>query len=188
MPPDMQSENPFPILRDAFRAGGLLVQPERNCIIGPDGEVHLEPRVMDVMCAFGAQAGEVLSRESLITGVWGVRYGGDESLTRAVSILRKCLGTGAIETIAKRGYRLTLAVGPAVAAAPPHLGPTEIRTPRANPSYALRLQGRGPNRIFPVASLDFWRLPPLAYAIALALALGLGALDVALWDQAGPVR
>ena len=192
MPPD---QAPAPPRTEPFRLGDRTVYPQRNRIRGPAGEIHLEPRVMDVLCVLAAEAGTVLSRESLIERIWAVQFGGDESLTRAVSILRKALGTEAIETIAKRGYRLTppveavdavaetqpppaRAVAPAPAAAPAVTAPEPAVPSR---TFALRLQGRGPDRVFPVASLDVWRLPPLAFAVALALAAGIAAADLVLF-------
>lgn len=66
---------------------------------------------MDVLCALAQGNGEVVSRADLIDIVWGLRFGGDESLSRAVSRLRKTFDQGGaddcyIETIPKRGYRL----------------------------------------------------------------------------------
>ncbi|MFQ5564212.1 MAG: winged helix-turn-helix domain-containing protein, partial [Parvularculaceae bacterium] len=76
---------------------------------------HLEPKVMDVLCALAARPGEVVSRQELIDKVWGVEFGGDEGLTRAISILRKVFDDAPgesqiIETVPKRGYRLVARV------------------------------------------------------------------------------
>src|SRR5262245_34251287 len=138
---------------EPFRVGDRTVMPQRNRILGPSGESHLEPRVMDVLCAMAANAGEVMSRESLIDEVGQVEYGGDESLTRAVSILRKSLGPGSIETIAKRGYRLTAAVDRSAPAPPASPAPAP-EPPKPLQTYVLRQLGRGPNHAFPIASLD----------------------------------
>lgn len=94
-----------------FTIGGFRVDPGRNAISGPDGEAALEPKIMDVLCLLAAHPGEVLSREAIIDGVWGHAFGADESLTRAISHLRKVFGDArnpaqVIETIPKRGYRL----------------------------------------------------------------------------------
>lgn len=94
-----------------FTIGVFRVDPRRNAIISPDGEVALEPKVMDVLCLLAAHPGEVLAREAIIDGVWGRAFGADESLTRAISHLRKAFGDArnppqVIETIPKRGYRL----------------------------------------------------------------------------------
>jgi DNA-binding winged helix-turn-helix (wHTH) protein/tetratricopeptide (TPR) repeat protein len=99
--------------RRSFRLGGHLVEPDRNRIVGPAGEALLEPKVMDVLTALAAEPGDVLSREAIIDRVWGRSHGADESLTRAVSLLRKAFageGGPVIETVARRGYRLAAPV------------------------------------------------------------------------------
>ena len=94
-----------------FAIGGFRVDPARNVVAGPDGDVPIEPKIMDVLCMLAAHRGEVLSREAIIDQVWGRAFGADESLTRAISRLRKLFGDArtpaqVIETISKRGYRL----------------------------------------------------------------------------------
>jgi DNA-binding winged helix-turn-helix (wHTH) protein/TolB-like protein len=94
-----------------FTIGGFRVDPARNVVAGPDGDVPIEPKIMDVLCLLAANRGEVLSREAIIDQVWGRAFGADESLTRAISRLRKLFGDArtpaqVIETISKRGYRL----------------------------------------------------------------------------------
>lgn len=107
--------------REPFRLGAFLIDPRRNRVTGPDGETALQPKVIDVLCALAERHGEVLSRAELIDMVWGKEHGADESLTRAISLLRKVFGDtrgepAIIETIAKRGYRLIAA--PVAAASP----------------------------------------------------------------------
>ena len=94
-----------------FAIGGFRVDPARNVVAGPDGEVAVEPKIMDVLCLLAAHQNDVLSRETIIDHVWGRAFGADESLTRAISRLRKLFGDTrtppqVIETISKRGYRL----------------------------------------------------------------------------------
>ena len=94
-----------------FTIGGFRVDPARNVVTGPNGEVPIEPKIMDVLCLLARHQGEVLSREMIIDQVWGRTFGADESLTRAISRLRKLFGDArtpaqVIETISKRGYRL----------------------------------------------------------------------------------
>ena len=95
-----------------FRIGVFDVEPARNLVSNNDEVQTLEPRIMDVLCVLASEPGEVHTRESLIERIWQVEYGGDESLTRAIGVLRKTFrdaGEDAeyIETITKRGYRLT---------------------------------------------------------------------------------
>jgi DNA-binding winged helix-turn-helix (wHTH) protein/TolB-like protein len=94
-----------------FRLRDRLVTPQRNSITGPDGETGIEPKIMAVLCVLAGEPGRVFTRAELIDRVWGTEYGADESLTRAISHLRKALGDtrgepAVIETISKRGYRL----------------------------------------------------------------------------------
>lgn len=99
--------------RSPFALAGVRVEPDRNLLSGVGAPVRIEPKVMDVLCALAAAKGDVVSREALIGAVWAVDFGGDESVSRAVSLLRKALkeaglGDDAIETVTKRGYRLTV--------------------------------------------------------------------------------
>ncbi len=100
-----------------MRLGGLQIDPARNVIANGGASWSIEPRIMDLLVVMNAHTGEVLSREFLIDTVWKVEFGADESLTRAVSLLRKTFREAGhpgeiIETIPKRGYRLTVALTP----------------------------------------------------------------------------
>jgi TolB-like protein/DNA-binding winged helix-turn-helix (wHTH) protein len=86
---------------------------------------RVEPKVAEVLVHLAQRAGQVVSRDELLTAVWPGVVVGDDALTQAVIKLRKALGDDAkrpayIETLAKRGYRLIAPVA-AVAAvrAPP---------------------------------------------------------------------
>lgn len=79
------------------------------------GRISVEPKVMKLLAVLAAQPQTVFSREELITAVWGVDFGGDERLSRAISLLRKALGEKKgqrryIETISRKGYRLVASV------------------------------------------------------------------------------
>jgi eukaryotic-like serine/threonine-protein kinase len=96
-----------------FIVGDWLVRP----ILGQasrDGEVvHLEPKVMDVLVFLVRNQGEVLSRQALTDAVWPGTFVEDQAVTRAVWRLRQALGwqkDDVLETIPKRGYRLTVPV------------------------------------------------------------------------------
>jgi serine/threonine-protein kinase len=83
---------------------GLLID-------GPAGCHSVEPKIMRLLHVLVDNAGQVMTREDLITAVWGVEYGGDERLSRGISILRKALGDKRgqhthIVTISRVGYRL----------------------------------------------------------------------------------
>jgi TolB-like protein/DNA-binding winged helix-turn-helix (wHTH) protein len=87
------------------------IDPDGLTLSGPMGEIPLEPKVMQVLVTLRSNAGDVVSRDVLMDTVWDVGYGSDESLTRAISVLRKRFGDAhgrrsVIETIPRMGYRL----------------------------------------------------------------------------------
>jgi len=95
-----------------FALGKARVFPA-SLEIQVDGKMErLEPRVMALLCYLAGNPGKVLSKEDIIGAVWGGTNVVDEALQRGVSILRKKLGEGLIETIPKRGYRLLEAPAP----------------------------------------------------------------------------
>jgi DNA-binding winged helix-turn-helix (wHTH) protein/TolB-like protein/cytochrome c-type biogenesis protein CcmH/NrfG len=86
--------------------------------------VRLEPKVMQVLMALAGRAGQAVSREELLAGVWPGVVVGDEALTQSIIKLRRALGDSPksptyIETISKRGYRLIAPVNAVEAAAAP---------------------------------------------------------------------
>lgn len=87
------------------------VQPGLDRISSAAGEVQIPPKYMDVLYHLALHAGDVVARQDLLEGIWKDTVVVEESLTRAVSELRKLLGDDPrkpviIETIPKKGYRL----------------------------------------------------------------------------------
>ena len=98
------------------------VHPQRNMIQTSAAgnrtiRRQLEPRVMHLLCLLAAADGNVVNRDELMMALWPKVIVNENSLTRAVSELRKALSTPAqaktttvrnspIETVSKRGYRL----------------------------------------------------------------------------------
>lgn len=97
--------------KQPFQLGEIRVDPQSNVLSGPSGDTALEPKVMAVLVQLVEANGEVVEREEFMSTIWAHEYSGDESLTRAISLLRKTLGDirGSrqyIETIPRKGYRL----------------------------------------------------------------------------------
>lgn len=97
-----------------FRVDHWLISPSDNQARHlNNGETRsLEPRLMRLLCALASSPQQVIERDSLIDIVWPRVIVNENSLTRAVSDLRKALQTAdmagkkLIETVPKRGYRL----------------------------------------------------------------------------------
>jgi DNA-binding winged helix-turn-helix (wHTH) protein/tetratricopeptide (TPR) repeat protein len=122
-------------LHAGFRIGECFIEPRTNRIVRGSGEVHLEPRVMNVLVCLAERAGEVVSRDTLNQQVWGNVVVTDQAVTNCISELRHHLGDDRsthriIETIPKRGYRL---------AAPVQLAPP----PSQSESERARVSRRG---------------------------------------------
>jgi len=75
------------------------------------GEViPLTPKAIETLLVLAAGGGRVVEKEELIRTVWPDSFVEEGSLARNISMLRKALGDGYIETIARRGYRFTTPV------------------------------------------------------------------------------
>lgn len=95
------------------------------------------------MCA--ARPGEVVSKDTLLNGVWGTEFISESALTRVVTELRQALGDEVdhpriLETIPKRGCRLIAPVE--------HLSETSApaaaaRDSRPDVAYGSRLLSAG---------------------------------------------
>ncbi|MEO8302881.1 MAG: winged helix-turn-helix domain-containing protein [Betaproteobacteria bacterium] len=97
--------------KDQIHIGDWIVEPTLNRLSSAGETVKVEPKAMSVLVHLADRAGEVVSREALLSAVWPNVVVGDDSLTQVVIKLRKALGDVPdkpvyIETIAKRGYRL----------------------------------------------------------------------------------
>ncbi len=104
-------------LRAGFVLGPWRVQPNQNLIDDGQNPIHLEPKVMEVLCFLAQHQDEVVSRNELIDEIWKGTYVTDEVLSRAISVLRSQLdddrkNPSYIVTIPKAGYRLIMPVAP----------------------------------------------------------------------------
>lgn len=105
-------------LTEDFCIGSWRVCPTLNRVELRNGGLsrHLEPRLTKLLCYLAANEGKVACRDVLVKLLWPRVIVNENSLTRAVSELRKQLviaddpNSSYIETIPKRGYRLLVAV------------------------------------------------------------------------------
>lgn len=98
-----------------FSLGALCVDPVSGRLKSASGMVKIEPLVMNVLTFLAARHGKIVLRDEFLTHIWKDFEASDESLTRAISVLRKVLRrldpeTVYIETVSKRGYRLAASV------------------------------------------------------------------------------
>ena len=98
-----------------FRFGRWQFSPSYGITDSPCGKVLLlEPRLSKLLYFLSLNTNTIVSRSYLIAHIWSETIVNEESLTRAVSDLRKLLIKNynqriQIETIRGRGYKLVLA-------------------------------------------------------------------------------
>lgn len=98
-------------LEGEFQIGEWWVKPYTNTIVGPKGDVRVEPKAMQVLVLLASRQGEVVAKQDILTEVWEGTYVSDEVLPNAIWEVRKALGDDArnprfIQTLPKKGYRL----------------------------------------------------------------------------------
>lgn len=118
MPDPMSPDEPTPL---RLRVGDGVVDLATREILMPEarGPRRVTPKAIGVLRMLARVPGAVVGRHELLSEVWRDTLPTDDVLTQAITQLRKAFGSGAagaeagkryIETIAKGGYRLTVAV------------------------------------------------------------------------------
>lgn len=94
--------------KTAFLLGEVSVDPARLVFELDGQERRVEPRVMEILVYLAENAGKTVSREQLREQLWDA-YVTDDAIHRGVWKLRRALAAHGdlIETVSKRGYRLT---------------------------------------------------------------------------------
>jgi len=103
--------------QQGFQLGEWSVYPDQGLLVGLKSQPHLEPKVMEVLIYLAERQDQVVRRDDLISDVWVGTFVSDEVLSRAISLLRTCLGDDRmtpyyIQTLPKVGYRLLMEVTP----------------------------------------------------------------------------
>ena len=89
---------------------GFVLDLNRGELLTPEDELAgLRKQALDVLLVLGARAGQVVSKEELMSRVWPDVVVGEGSLVQAIADIRRVLGdTGhrLIRNVARRGYML----------------------------------------------------------------------------------
>lgn len=92
---------------DELTAGAVRLDLRRRRVFVDDTEVELSAREFTLAEVFLRNPDQVLSREQLLSNVWGYDFDpGSNVVDVYVGYLRKKLGTGSITTVRGMGYRL----------------------------------------------------------------------------------
>lgn len=77
---------------------------------GPTRVAVLRKQSLDVLCALAEAPGDVFSKDSLISTVWGKTNVTDDSLVQCIAETRRAIGPDRrhLETVPRQGYRLSV--------------------------------------------------------------------------------
>ncbi len=92
------------------RFGSFELLPDERRLLADGEPVTLGARAFDLLVALVARAGQLVSKNDLLTLVWPGVVVEENNLQVQVSRLRKLLGPSALATIPGRGYRFALPV------------------------------------------------------------------------------
>jgi adenylate cyclase len=96
-----------------YRFGQWCLDCRRGTLTTAAGDIALRPKSFELLRVLIEKAGELISREDLLSAVWPGVTVTEESLTQCISELRRALGDGdqsIIKTVPKRGYLFALPV------------------------------------------------------------------------------
>ncbi len=94
--------------RTVLRAGSIVLDLRTRRASTHGRTVDLTAREFTMLEVLIRHAGQVLSREQLLSHVWGYDYDpGSNVVDVYVGYLRRKLGSNSIETVRGMGYRLT---------------------------------------------------------------------------------
>jgi DNA-binding response OmpR family regulator len=95
--------------RTVLRAGDIVLDLRTRRASTRGRTIDLTAREFTMLEVLIRHAGQVLSREQLLSHVWGYDYDpGSNVVDVYIGYLRRKLGTGAIETVRGMGYRLAI--------------------------------------------------------------------------------
>jgi DNA-binding response OmpR family regulator len=92
---------------DVIEVRGVALDRATRTVTGTNGRVELSAREFALADAFFSHAGQVMSREQLLSRVWGYDFDPGSNVVEVyVGYLRRKLPPDAIETVRGMGYRL----------------------------------------------------------------------------------
>jgi adenylate cyclase len=124
-----------------FDRRGLFRRDERGNLT----PVSVGGRALDLLGVLLERHGEILSKAEIMAAVWPRTVVEEGNLTLQISALRRILGGGCIQTVARRGYRLAAAV-------------TRVEAEVSRAAAATPQGGTGPLRRLSIMVLPFTNL------------------------------
>jgi DNA-binding winged helix-turn-helix (wHTH) protein len=91
---------------DVFRFGDFALSPRERRLSQANENVFLAPKAFDLLEMLVRNHGSLVPRSEIFPALWPGIHVSEANLTNLIVQLRKILGTEAIQTVSKHGYRL----------------------------------------------------------------------------------
>jgi TolB-like protein/tetratricopeptide (TPR) repeat protein len=92
-----------------FQFDNFRIDSDRRELTGPDGVIHVEPQVFDLLLYFAQNTDRVISKDELVRNIWRGRAISDAALNSRMNSARRAIGDNGkrqalIRTIQRRGF------------------------------------------------------------------------------------
>jgi Tol biopolymer transport system component/DNA-binding winged helix-turn-helix (wHTH) protein len=89
-----------------YEFDGFRLDPRRRSLTSPDGKpIALTGQAFDALVYLVEHAGELVPRAALVEALWPSTVVEENSLSQAISLVRRALDDRCIATVARRGYQ-----------------------------------------------------------------------------------
>ena len=124
-----------------FKFGPFILNVATKTLRNGEQNIPLPPKVFDTLLALVERRGEVVSKDQLMQTLWPDSFVEESNLAQNVFVLRRTLGRAPgdqeyIQTVPKRGYRISVPVEELVAPAS-DLKNSALAIERPTRSYSL---------------------------------------------------
>ena len=121
--PAVADDGPPFTLERVYAFDAFELDPGRYELRRDGAQVHVEPQVFDLLRYLIENRDRVVSKEDILTEIWGGRFVSEAALTTQIKAARRAVGdTGEeqrlIRTVRQRGYQFVGAVGGSAAVLP----------------------------------------------------------------------
>src|SRR5262245_27654596 len=125
-----------------FLFGDCVLDPTRRELARGGETIHVEPQVFDLLVHLVRNRDQVISKQEMLTAVWGGRIVSESTLSNRINAARRVIGDNGeqqafIRTVPRRGLRFVADVReePSQSAAAQHAGPQ-------SPSTRMQVDGQ----------------------------------------------
>ncbi len=108
------------------RWDGFELDERARRLSGPDGDIHVEPQVFDVLALLIRERDRVVAKEEILDAVWGDQFVSESALTTRIKEARRAIGDDGrtqrfIRNAHGHGYQFVGEVGATPVAVPARL-------------------------------------------------------------------